>query len=241
MTHAAALPFPMPVFDIPRAGRAIAALMRDPDDLPQVFTILEALSGTAPHRLHRTFARTATGQRLLRERPDIVTILDDREALRALPEGTLGRAYLAFVESEGVTAAGIVDASERGTSERARTPAFAYVHQRMRDTHDLWHAATGYKGDVVGEAGLLAFYLAQNWNAGVALIVAAALWKGRDAGTSAVIADGYRRGRAAAWLPAQEWEALLALPLTEVRRRLQLGDAPVYTEVRAAEYRAALG
>ena len=56
-----------------------------------------------------------------------------------------------------------------------------------------------------------------------------------------MIADGYRRGRAAAWLPAQEWEALLALPLTEVRRRLQLGDAPVYTEVRAAEYRAAAG
>jgi ubiquinone biosynthesis protein COQ4 len=240
MSASAALPFPLPVFEVGRAGRAIAALVRDPDDLPQVFTILESLSGTTPHRMLRRFERSATGARLLRERPDIVRLLNDREALRALPEGTLGRAYLAFVESEVVSPAGIQGASERGMSDRPRVASFWFVHERMRDTHDLWHAATGYKGDVVGEAALLAFYLAQHWNTGIALIVAAALWKGRGAGTSAVIADGFRRGRAAAWLPAQDWEALLALPLDEVRQQLGLGDAPTYTEVRATEYRASM-
>src|SRR5580658_4289601 len=91
----------LPHYDVPRATRALSALLRDPDDLPQVFTLIESMSGTAPHRLYLGMKRSATGARLLREQPDIVPILSDRERLRALPEGSLGRAYLAFVESEG--------------------------------------------------------------------------------------------------------------------------------------------
>src|SRR5579871_2248300 len=160
---------PLPHYDFPRAGRALSALMRDPDDLPQVFTLIEAISGTAPHRLLRKFRRTEVGRRILREQPDIVPILADRGALRALPDGSLGRAYLAFVESEGISAEGIREASELGEENDARRPeAFRYLHQRMRDTHDLWHAATGYKGDVVGELALLSFALAQNWNTAIA-------------------------------------------------------------------------
>src|SRR3974390_327538 len=190
-----ALPLAIPRYDFPRAGRAIAALMRDPDDLPQVFTVVEAMSGTAPHRLLWGFRRSETGARILRERPNILPRLADREALRALPEGTLGRAYLAFVESEGLSPEGIRDASMGARSERRRPEVFAYVHDRMRDTHDLWHAATGYKGDALGELALLAFTLGQSWNLGLALIVAAALLKGIGREETHVIRDGFRRGR----------------------------------------------
>jgi ubiquinone biosynthesis protein COQ4 len=229
----------LPRFDVPRAGRALAALLRDPDDLPQVFTLIDAMSGTAPHRLLRGLRRRESGARLLRERPDIVPMLCDRAALRALPEGTLGRAYLAFVESEGISPEGIRDASVEGEAHGFERPdSFKYLHQRMRDTHDIWHAATGYKGDVVGELGLLAFTLAQNWNTAVAMIIVAGVLKGLGRGKTGLIADGFRRGRAAEWLPAAEWEALLPLPLTEVRKRLKLGPAPVYTPVRTSELRA---
>ena len=228
---------PLPHYDLPRAGRALSALMRDPDDLPQVFTLIEAISGTAPHRLLRKFRRTEVGRRILREQPDIVPILADRAALRALPEGSLGRAYLTFVESEGISAEGIRDASEKNR-EGSIPEAFAYVHCRMRDTHDLWHAATGYKGDVRGELALLAFTLAQNWNIGVALIVATAIVRGLGGGATAMIREGYRRGRAAAWLPAQDWESLLALPLHEVRARLKLGAPAEYVPLRTTELRA---
>ena len=230
----------LPRYDLPRAGRALAALLRDPDDLPQVFTLIDAVSGTAPHRLLFAFRRTEHGARLLRERPDIAKRLGDREALRALPAGSLGRAYLEFVESEGLTPEGIRDASLEGSaiSGRRRPEVFVYLHQRMRDTHDLWHAATGYKGDVLGEISLLAFTLAQNWNTAVALIVVTALAKGLGRGNVELILDGYRRGRSAAWLPAQDWESLLALPLEDVRERLRLGSPPAYTPVRTTELRA---
>ncbi len=229
---------PFPHYDLPRAGRALAALMRDPDDLPQVFTLIESISGTAPHRLLWKFKRTESGRRMLRDQPDIVPRLADREALRALPAGSLGRAYLAFVESEGITAEGIVKASHEGQSKSLRSEAFSYLRARMRDTHDLWHAATGYKGDVIGELSLLAFTLGQNWNTGVALIVGAALFKGLARIETRLILDGFRRGRSAAWLPAQEWESLLALPLDEVRARLKLGVPAVYTPVRTQQLRA---
>lgn len=223
-----------------RAARAIAALLRDPDDLPQVFTVLESFSGTALWRLQRKFANTPEGARLMRERADIVPLLADRERLRALPEGSLGRAYLAFVEREGISPEGIRDASEKGFSAgRERTEEFEYVHQRMRDTHDLWHAAVGYQGDVLGESALLAFSLAQHWNTGIAVIVLSAILKGMSLGGTSVIADGWLRGARAKFLPVQEWETMLALPVEVVRLRLGLGPTPVYAPVRTAQLREA--
>ena len=229
---------PLPHFDLPRAGRALAALMRNPDDLPQVFTLIDAMSGTAPHRLVLGLRRSRRGARLLRDRPDIVPTLVDRSALGRLPDGSLGRAYLAFVESEGISPEGIRDASVAGEGGDYLRDDFRYGHQRLRDTHDLWHAATGYKGDVVGELALLAFTLAQHWNTAVAMIIVAGLIKGLGRSESRVIVDGFRRGRAARWLPAQEWESLLALPLEDVRARLNLGAPPVYTPIRTSELRA---
>ena len=151
-----------------RALRAIRALMNDPSDLPQVFAIIESLSGPAPGLLAHRFRRSSAGARLLHERPDITLLLEDREGLRSLPEGSLGRAYLAFVESENISAEGIRAASENravapsdGNSAVAPADEQAFVKVRMRDTHDLWHALTGYKGDIIGEAALLGFIFAQ--------------------------------------------------------------------------------
>jgi ubiquinone biosynthesis protein COQ4 len=232
------LSLPFPRYDLPVAGRALATLMKNPDDLPQVFTLIESMSGTSPHRLLFGFKRRATGKRLLRDKPDISPTLANRDALRKLPDGSLGRAYLAFVESEGISAEGIVQASVDGHIEGARTGAFEYLHQRMRDTHDLWHAAVGYKGDVVGELALLAFTLAQNWNSAIGMIVVAGMLKGLGHGEARQIFEGFLRGRKADWLPAQPWEELLPLQVEEVRRRLKLGPPPVYHEVRSAQLRA---
>ena len=46
--------------------------------------------------------------------------------------------------------------------------------------------------------------------------------------------DALARSRRAPWLPVADWEALLELPLDEVRAQLSLGDPPVYTPLRSA-------
>lgn len=223
-----------------RALRAARTLVADPDDLPQVFTIIESLSGNTMHRIWKRLTKTERGRRILAGRPDIVTILEDRPALAQLPEGSLGRAYLAFVEGEKISAGGIREAQRKGMTSGIRlTDPYDYVHSRMRDTHDLWHAVVGYHGDVLGETALLAFTFAQTHNPAIALIIGIGLLKTIGAPEArAVILDGHRRGRVAAWLPDQEWETLLPLPLSEVRRRLHLEAAPVYTQIRSSELRA---
>jgi ubiquinone biosynthesis protein COQ4 len=86
----------------------------DPDDLPQVFTIIESLSGNTLHRIWKRLVKSENGRRILGERPDIVARLEDRAALARLPEGSLGRAYLAFVEREKISPAGIREAGMKG-------------------------------------------------------------------------------------------------------------------------------
>ncbi|HZU85213.1 MAG TPA: Coq4 family protein [Polyangiaceae bacterium] len=225
---------PLPRFDVLRGGAALAALVRDPSDLPKVFVVVDSLSGTAPHRLWLAFRRSDAGARLLRDRPEVVSLLLDRERLRRLPEGSLGRAYLDFVESEGISAESFAAAYEEAKAVGFGASEMEYVVSRVRDSHDLFHALTGYKGDILGELALLAFALGQHWNTGIAVIVLAALLKGVAPGAAKLVLDGYRRGRAAEWLPALEWESLLATPVDELRARLRVGAPPEYRPLRGA-------
>ena len=224
-------------YDLPRAGRELKALMQNPDDLPRVFGLVAALQGSAGERLRAGFESTQPGRRLLAQQPDIVPLLTDRAALRAMPEGSLAHAYLAFVESEGISAEGLLEAAAAGERESA-PDQFKWQRSRMRDTHDLWHALTGYQGDVLGELALLAFLLGQHWQPGIALVVAGAFSKGLAGDGGWLVAEGFVRGKRAAWLPSQPWEELLPLPVAEVRARLMVGPPPQYVPLRSSELRA---
>src|SRR5207302_7301014 len=121
-----------------RALRAVVALARNPDETAQVFTLIEALTGV---RTPRWIARRLMESRLLRERPNLLQQLCDRDRLRRMRPGSLAHAYLSFVESEGITAEGLREASREGESSgRALPPEIEFIRGRMRDTHDLWHA-----------------------------------------------------------------------------------------------------
>ena len=222
-----------------QAWRAIRALLRDPDDTAQVFRIVDALSGRTGERVFRRFHATAVGARVVAERRCLLATLQDRSALGALPAGSLGRSYHDFMAGEAISAGGLVEASVEGRGARETLdPERRLVLERLRDMHDLWHVVTGYGRDLVGEATLLAFTFAQTRNPGIGFIVGVAWWRaGRNPegrGFRRLLQDGYRRGRRAAWLPAQDWEALLPLPLDEVRRRLGVEPPPAYTPVRSA-------
>ena len=236
------------------AARAMRGLLKDPDNTRLVFEIIEALSGNTGQRLLKRIRRSDTGSRLLQQHSEVLPLLRDRALLESLPVGSLGRAYLQFLESEGITAAGLVEASETGRelpdTELARE--LLWLHHRLRDTHDLWHTVTGYQGDLVGEGALLAFSFAQTRNPGVGFIVASGLLAGpwmRGAkqeplrypdGSLApnprvVILKGLLRGVRAAFFPAVPWEDLLARPLAEVRRELGVSEPPRYQTVRSNE------
>lgn len=231
---------PSTSIDPRRAFNAVRDLLRDPEDLPKVFTVVEALSGGTPDRILRRMRSTPNGAALLRDKPEIAPLLADREALARMPEGSLARAYLAFMEAENISAEGIIAACEVGRAAACDGASDRdYLERRLRDTHDLWHAVTGYRGDVLGEVSILGFIFAQTGNPGIGLLAGAGVFKvARTAASLKLIAEGFARGYRAQWLIDVPWEAWLALPLTEVQARLGVDPLPPYTEVRPADLRA---
>jgi len=225
------------------ALRAMRTLLADPDDTAQVFHIIRALTGSSFERLYQRVLLHPTGRIVLNEKRDILPVLQDRDTLRALPEGTLGREYARFLDRERLSAEGLVDAS----NETEDDPVFLddrarVLSSRLRDTHDLWHVVTGYQRDLFGEHALLAFTYAQTLNHGIGFIVLmAAIRRWRD-GQREVIPlarEGFRRGRHAESLVAADWEGLLTRPLSEVRDLLKVEDPSAYTPQFSSAARAA--
>jgi len=213
-----------------RAMRAIRNLMQDPERTDQVFEIIDALAGDAGQRGLARLRNEPMGKRLLADKQLIIETLRDRAYLRSLPAESLGRAYLAFMEREDLSADGLVDASAGRQVDE--DPDQRFYGTQLRDMHDLWHIVTGYGRDSFGELCVLAFTYAQTRNRGIGTIVAFGLRNAaRVIGLRAAwrgVAEGYRRGRAAAWLPAQDWRSLLALPLDAARQALNVAPARHY-------------
>ena len=214
------------------AMRALKNLINDPEKTDQVFVVINAMSGTSLEKTFVRFRKTEMGKKILSENRNLLTTLLDREGLRTHDAGTLGQAYLGFVEREQISADGLVDASQ--LKEEIEEPRFRLFGERMRDQHDLWHVTTGYGRDTFGEACLLAFTYAQTGNRGLGIIALAGmikLQKALGAGARKAIWQAYKAGKRAAWLPQQDWETLLSQPLEEVRQQLRIAPPEVYQEV----------
>lgn len=227
-----------------KAARAMRELFANPDDTQQVFEIIEAMQGPALVRMRKRFQQSEQGRRLLAERPDLIPLLKDRDALRALPEGSLGHEYLSFVESEGITADGLVEASDVERRHDA-VAEYRWIRDWLRDSHDVWHAVLGYKGDLVGEAALLAFSHYQTRNVGVGMIATMAWFKigrvtDRSLGARDVIINGRRRARQASWFLEVPWQEWLPRPIEDVRRDLGVEPLARYQTVRSHEVNVSL-
>ncbi len=78
----------------------------------------------------------------------------------------------------------------------------------------------------------MAFSHAQSGHAGMGMIVgmgALRLLREKQRGaTLAALLEARRHGRAASWLAGEDWEAMLELPLDEVRRRFNIAPPARY-------------
>ena len=221
-----------------RFGEALSAMRRliaDKEDTSQVFRIVQALSGNSYYRNFRRFAASPQGQEILADRADLLDVLSDREHLTRCAPGTLGRAYLDFVYGEGLTAEGLVEASEAGGVSEFSDPDISLYRKRLRDSHDLFHVVSGYGRDALGELCVLSLGNAQFYNHGIAFIVAIGIPKTIAQAPGLPVArtafEAWRRGRAAEDLATFYWEKHLDTPLEEVRQLLNLKPPTRYLRV----------
>lgn len=217
-----------------RALTALGTVMANPERTDQVLVFSTyANAGTMSRRLHR-FYDNPRGRRLYDERRTIDSHTIDLDALAALPAETLGHAYATFLRSRGLTAE-IFD----GAPEHVTDPKAAYVIQRMRQTHDLWHVVTGHETDPFGEIALQAFTFGQIGAPSTFVLGAAGtlnFWRMRP-GLGRTVLAAYKAGRAANPLVVFPWEDHWATPLVEVQRLL--GVTPLSGSFAAPATRAA--
>lgn len=215
------------------AWRSMQKLLQDKEDTVEVFRVIQALGGGEFERNFKRFEGSAVGRTVLEENRNLLAVLADRDRLASMPEGSLGRKYLSFVQAEKLTAEGLVAASEEGGA-RPHDQGRQLYSARVRDMHDLWHVVSSYGRDGLGELCLLAFSYAQIGNLGVGFIVLMGTRKGwrefPGSGIPKAVREGYRLGKQAKWLPAANWEQLLDRPLDEVRQTLNCLPPAIYRE-----------
>ncbi len=216
-------------------------LVANKEDTSQVFHIFDSLP-------RRDFVPEATaliesdhGKRLAVSERFLPLMLDDHDWLKALPAGTVGRAYVEFMEREGLSAIGLFEESVKMGRPRF-DDQLQWVIDRMRDTHDLLHVLTGYGRDALGEQCVLAFTYGQQKSLGNLFIA----WLGAleikrtvkpKASVMGAVREAQASGRNAVRLLDQDIRALMAEDLQAARARLGIGATTLYQQAHA-EWRA---
>lgn len=215
------------------AMRHMRKLIENKEDTEQVFRIIDALNGNHLLQELQAFAQTDKGRARIAERRYLPPLLDDHDSLRKLPDGSVGRAYVDFMEREGLTAQGLVDESDKFFHDTYDDLIEWYGH-RKRDTHDLFHVLSGYGRDALGEASLLAFTYGQSGGGRgvifIAYIGCREVRKAvpRDIEVMACFHEGRRNGKAASRIIEEDIIALLEEPLEEARERLGITEPLAY-------------
>jgi ubiquinone biosynthesis protein COQ4 len=198
--------------------------------------------GTSAHNYHRLL-QTPEGGRIAYQRVELVQRLTDPQFLAQFGPGTVGAAYRAFLEKTGFSADGLEAVSREVERDRDDEHPHAWFGRRERDIHDIWHTLTGYRADdPLGELCLVAFSYAQSGGLGWGFIALSGALKSLTEPDSRYVLravwEGYRHGRAASWLHAEDIETLFAEPLDAARKRLNI-ERPLAYEAAQEKLSAA--
>jgi ubiquinone biosynthesis protein COQ4 len=220
------------------AYRAFQQLVVDKENTALVFKISHALDGDAYKVDYIRLLSMPDGGRIAYERAELADKLTDDAYRASFPPGSVGAAYVKFLETEHFSVTGMIDESHKGIppEEVDEMHPYAWFYRRIRDIHDFYHVLTGYGRDALGELCLLAFIFQETHALGIAFIAAGGFlrahgpagWQARKA-----ILEARRRGKRAVWLPGEDFDRVLFEPLEEARRRLGLTPPLAYDAVPA--------
>ena len=223
-----------PTYSLPRAYGHFRDLLKDKEETSHVFKIFEALPSKSFMPRVRALTLSEQGEKLRAEEPFLPPILDDHEALRRFPEGSVAQAYCDFMEREGLSAAGLV-----AEADKLGRPRYGdlveWFGNRSRDTHDLMHVLTGYGRDGLGEQCVLLFTHGQSPSHGHLLIgYAGALNIKKSVKSKAPVfracRQAQRTGVACPPLVEMSIRELLAKDLQAVRLELNIPEPHWYRE-----------
>ena len=207
------------VKDSVRVAQAIVRVLGDSTKTHEIHRVEEITGRPRYRRLLAELAATDEGRRILHDRPELSSEQVDYDALRALPETTLGGAYVRHLDRNHITAD-----YQAAATRHVDDPDIAYLMRRFRQTHDVWHALLGL--DISGHQEVIIhwFSFGQLQLPVSALIMVLGTLKHlvaerRWGAFRHSLLEAYRAGRDAAPLLGVVWEDLWTQPLDYVRAR----------------------
>ncbi|WP_108790920.1 Coq4 family protein [Erythrobacter sp. Alg231-14] len=222
-------------YSLPSAIKNFRLLMKNKEDTSLVFKIYEALPPRTFMPRVQNLSQSEHGEFLRQTERDLPEILDDHAALRRTPKGSLAHAYCDFMESEGLTAAGLV-ADAESTGRPKYDDMAQWFGDRSRDLHDMFHVLTGYGRDALGEQCVLLFTHGQSPSHGHLLIGYAGSLnikmqvKGSRAPIMAAAQQARRTGKGSPRLIEEPIRELLKQPVDRLRNALNIPEPTVYRE-----------
>ncbi|KAI2634904.1 Coq4-domain-containing protein [Hypomontagnella submonticulosa] len=183
-------------------------------------------------RLRRAMLSSATGRRILRDRPRITSESLNLPFLRTLPKNTVGGTYVAWLDREGVSP------DTRDSVRYIDNEECAYVMQRYRESHDFYHALTGLPIVREGEVALKAFEFANTLlpMTGLSLLAVATLKPAERKRFFSIYAPwAVRNGLRSDEVINVYWEEEMETDVDELRARLGIERPPDLREIRKRE------
>ncbi|KAL7758101.1 hypothetical protein ACKLNR_012628 [Fusarium oxysporum f. sp. zingiberi] len=184
------------------------------------------------YRLRDAMLADPTGRRILRARPRISSKTLSLEALRALPENSVGRAYVGWLDREGVSP------DTRATVRYIDDEECAYVMQRYRECHDFYHALTGLPIVREGEVALKAFEFANTLlpMTGLSIFAAATMKRSeRQRFASIYLPWALKNGARSKEVINVFWEERLEDDVSDLRKELGIEQPPDMRDIRKRE------
>jgi len=214
--------------------RAFRKLIKNPADPLHGPMFQLCVEHSLLRKLTRNVQRHVEGRRLLAERPRINARTLSLAAMATYPPRSLGAAYLAYFESNGID-----------LFEPALLPVEThqdYIATRLREAHDVFHVVTGYGTDEIGELELQWFNLGNlGWGPLPFIVFIASFFMGRMRQYGGVWRvwkrawAAYRRGRRSRALVSVVWEDYWHMPVRHVQALL---CAPVEVPITSPDPRA---
>ncbi|MBX7481388.1 hypothetical protein K3174_02500 [Qipengyuania sp. 6D47A] len=216
------------------ALRHFHELLKDKENTAEVFKIYNALPSSQFIPRVRALTLSQHGEALRTSEPFLPPILDDHDALRKMPRGSVAHAYCDFMEQEGLSAAGLVEEFEK-VGRPVYDDLVQWFGSRQRDTHDLMHVLTGYGRDALGEQCVLLFTHGQSPSQGHLLLgyagsVHLKKMVKSEAPIMKAVRQAHRIGRACPPLVGLSIRELLIKDLRQARVELNIPEPHWYHE-----------
>ena len=189
-------------------------------------------------RKFEEFKKSPIAEKVFKADRELIDIQCDREYLRSLPEGSLGREFLNFMdENLDFYADYLFDGYRKEWDEILDSEEKKRFSSRMFACHDFTHLLLGWNRMILGEAHAAAFHSVpgQNDSNAFKFLIKVGYTKVLNTTKSLKTTLMFKKsidearalGEKIPWLPTIDWESMMAMQIEDVRKALNVTEEDI--------------